>query len=286
MDVALLAERAERLRALHAGPLPLVLVNAWDAVSARLVEEAGFPAVATTSAGCAAVLGRADGQAVTPEEMLGLVRRIADVVGVPVSADLESGYGLSGTELQRRLVESGAVGVNLEDGAHGEAAAGGALVPAERHAELIQTVTDAGADAGRGGGPGGVRVVVNARTDVFLRQVGRPDERLGEALRRGALYREAGADCIFVPGVADEETIAALVRGLDAPLNVLATAATPSVSRLAALGVRRISLGSGPSRVALTAFRRLLEEVRDAGTYRPLAEPGVLSHADVNALLE
>jgi 2-methylisocitrate lyase-like PEP mutase family enzyme len=265
-----LRESAERLLALHRGPI-LVLPNAWDVASARVVEEAGFPAVATSSAGVAAVLGYPDGERVPRDEMLGMVSRIARAVRVPVTADLEAGYGSAGATVEAAL-RAGAVGMNLEDGRRDEKA----LATVEEHAASVR---EARAAADRLG----VHFVINARTDVYLARVGPEAERFDHALRRAAAYLAAGADCIFVPGVRDAETIGRLAAAIRGPLNVLAGPGTPPVAKLASLGVARVSAGSNPMRAALTAARCAVEEMRDRGTYS-FAE-GILTHAEVNALL-
>jgi 2-methylisocitrate lyase-like PEP mutase family enzyme len=213
---------AAALRALHVPGDPLVLPNAWDAGTAMLVERAGFPAVATTSSGVAEALGYADGEQTPVEEMLAAVARVARAVAVPVTADMEGGYGLASEELAGRLVEAGAAGLNLEDTDHPNHPA---LVPVDRHAERIARVKES-AD-----------LVLNARVDVHLR--GGTTE---EALERARAYRDAGADCVYPIGVIDEATIAAFVD-LDVPVNVLLRPGAPPIARLAELGVARVSLG-------------------------------------------
>ena len=248
-----LAEQAETLRALHVPGSPLVLPNAWDAASARLVEEAGFATVATSSGAVARSLGYEDGGGMPPDEAFAAVARIARATTLPVTADVEDGYGLEARELVERLLEAGAVGCNLEDSDHrgGE----GPLVPAEQQAERIASVKDAARAAQ-------VDVVVNARVDVHLRRVGREESRLDEALRRARLYADAGADCVFPIMVFDDETIRALVAGVDAPVNVLARVDAAAVPRLAALGVARISFGSGLAAAAVEHLRGVLAGLR------------------------
>ena len=265
-----LVEKAEALRALHREGNPIVLVNAWDAVSARLVERAGFPAVATTSAGIAFSEGYPDGEMIPPARMLERVARICAAVDVPVTADLEAGYGDSPDALAKTvtgMLAAGAVGLNLED--FGE----GGLAPAESQVAKIESVRSAALRAG-------VPVVLNARTDVFLAKVGPESGRLDEAVRRGLAYRAAGADCVFVPGVTDPATIGALVQRLGCPVNVLAAPGGPPIGDLARLGVARVSLGSGPMRAAMTVVACLAEEVRTRGTY--MALDGILTHATLD----
>jgi 2-methylisocitrate lyase-like PEP mutase family enzyme len=213
---------AEALRALHVPGDPLILPNAWDAGTARLVAAAGFPAVATTSSGVADSLGYADGELTPVEEMLAAVARVARAVEVPVTADMEAGYGLERGELARRLAATGAAGLNLEDSDHANQPA---LVPLEQQIAGIAAVK-AGAD-----------LVLNARVDVHLRG-GSTDD----ALRRARAYREAGADCVYPIGVIDEATISRFVDECEV-VNVLLRPGAPPIDRLAELGVARISLG-------------------------------------------
>jgi 2-methylisocitrate lyase-like PEP mutase family enzyme len=248
-----LAEQAEHLRQLHHGPGVLVLPNAWDAASARAFEAAGFPAVATTSAGVVEALGHADGEQAPVDEVLAALARICGAVSVPVTADLEAGYGLDPAALVDGLLDAGAVGCNLEDTDH---RGGGPLVDAETQADRLAAVKETARRRG-------VDVVLNARIDVHLRAVGPEELRLDEAVRRGRRYREAGADCLYPIGVADEPTIAAMVEGTEAPLNVYLRRGAPSVSRLAELGVARATFGSGLMRAAVAHARELAEAARD-----------------------
>lgn len=267
--------KAEAFKALHDGPDPLVLVNASDAATARIVVEAGYPAVATSSAGVAWLMGYADGENIPREEMLWMVRRIAERVDVPVTADMEAGYGIEPeavADTVRATVEAGAVGMNIEDGAVG---APGPLLDFDLAVARIAAGRKA-ADAL------GVPAVLNARCDVFLRG-GKGPEALAEAIRRSNAYREAGADCLFVPFARDAETIGALVEGIDGPVNVLASAVSPPVPELKRLGVARISIGGLLSLAFATLARRAAGELADTGTYG-FAE-GVILHPEMNALM-
>jgi 2-methylisocitrate lyase-like PEP mutase family enzyme len=277
MDIAEQKRKAQAFRALHVGPEPLLLANVWDVASARIVEDGGFGAVATSSAGVAFSLGYPDGQKIPPEEMLAVVARIAHVVKVPVTADVESGYGSSPKDAEQTalaVIEAGAVGMNLED-APGESGNPLAAIPAQL--EKIRAVREAA--AGRG-----VPLVLNARTDVYLLQVGEPASRYDQTLRRLSAYRDAGADCVFVPGLRDAPTIARLVADLRCPLNILAVPGSPSAKELRALGVARVSLGSGPMRAAMGCLRRLASEFKSAGTFESLA--AAPSYAEMNQLFE
>jgi len=270
-----LAAKADRLLALHQGPHILALANVWDVATARIVEDAGFPAIATSSAAVAHSRGYPDGQRISRAEMIEVVRRIAARVSVPVTADLEAGYGESPeamTETARALVEAGAVGLNLEDGVDETG-----LMPVERHQEKIRQIRVAGEALG-------VHIVINARSDVYLAQVGEPSTRFEHAVSRLNAYRKAGADSLFAPGVYDAATIGALVRAVDGPLNVLAGPATPPLAELERLGVRRVSFGSWPARAALGLFSRFTRELRTQGTFTALGD-GALPYADLNRLL-
>jgi 2-methylisocitrate lyase-like PEP mutase family enzyme len=243
-----LPELAGRLRRLHEGPL-FVLPNAWDAASAKVFGDAGFPAVASASAAVAASRGYPDNDSMRVHDAFDAVATIADAVQVPVSADLEAGYGLEPAELVERLLESGAVGMNLEDTDHHGSRP---LLDAEERAAYIGEVKSIGRASG-------VDLVVNARVDVFAREVGSPESRMEEAVRRGRLYRAAGADCIYPIGVGADATIQVLVAELGAPVNVLVRPGTPSLARLAALGVARVTFGPGLQRVAMDALARFAE---------------------------
>ena len=270
-------ERAETLRRLHQGPRILVLPNVWDVVTARIVEASGFAALATTSAGVAFALGYPDGERISRAEMAAAVRRIAARVRVPVTADMEAGYGRTpqaAAETAREVIAAGAVGMNLED-APGD---GDGLFDVALQAERVRAARESAESAG-------VPLVINARTDVFLASIGAPETRLAHAVRRLNAYRAAGADCLFAPGVVDRGTIAALVREVGGPLNVLAGPGCPPVPELEALGVRRLSLGSGVMRATLGLVRRIAGELRGPGTFTALAGDQVPPHAEVNRLL-
>jgi 2-methylisocitrate lyase-like PEP mutase family enzyme len=256
-------QRADALRELHAGPRLLLLPNAWDVVTARLMEAAGFPALATTSAGIAWALGYPDGERISRGEMLAVIRRISTAVRVPVTADVEAGYGSSpaaAAETAREVIAAGAVGLNLEDGT-----SAGDLLDAELHAERIRAVRAAGAAAR-------VPLVINARTDAFEVKAWDPARRFAEAVRRATAYHAAGADCLFVPHVSDGETIGRLAKELPGPLNVIAGPPAPPLGELERLGVRRASLGPRVVQAALGAVQRVVVEVRQRGTYEALAD--------------
>ncbi|UBU15663.1 isocitrate lyase/PEP mutase family protein [Nonomuraea gerenzanensis] len=237
---------ASALRALHVPGTPLILPNVWDAASARAVRDAGFPAVATSSAAVAHVLGYDDGEHTPVGEMMAAVARVARAVeGVPVTADVERGYGLKPAELVERLAEAGAAGCNIEDSVPGS----GELVEPERQAEFLAEVRAAAGDA----------LVINARVDVYL--YGRGQDVRQEAVARGRRYLEAGADCVYPILASGEDEIRALVSALGAPVNVYLGPRTPGIQRLAELGVARVSFGSGLHQAADAFTRGMIAKV-------------------------
>ena len=249
MNAAALSAQADQLRGLHVPGSPLLLVNAWDPPSARRLAHDGYPAIATTSAGVAEALGYEDGNLTPPDAMLAAVGRIAAVVDVPVTADLEAGYGLTPRELVDGLLRAGAVGLNFEDTDHET----GALTDPERHAERLAAIKQAGRAAG-------VDVVLNARVDVFLR-----GGDLDEAVQRGRLYAEAGADCVYPILVRGQDAIRRLVEEVGAPVNVLVMPGGLKLAELAELGVARASFGAGLMRVAIEAAAEQASAYRATG---------------------
>jgi 2-methylisocitrate lyase-like PEP mutase family enzyme len=276
MPLTTQSTKAELFRSLHRGPKILVLPNAWDVARARIFEEAGVSAIATTSAGVAFTLGYPDGQKIPREEMLAVVARIAARVKLPVTADVESGYGKRPEDAAQTAVEAiqaGAVGVNLEDADHENERA---LVELPLQLEKIHAVTEAGSRLG-------VALVINARTDVYLEQIGTPETRYDETIRRLSAYRDARADCLFAPGIRDVETIARLVRDLRHPLNILVGPGSPPIPELQKLGVARASLGSSAMRATLGFAKKIAGEVLSSGTYSTLEDAP--PHLDVNRMM-
>jgi 2-methylisocitrate lyase-like PEP mutase family enzyme len=268
--------KANSFRDMHHGPRILVLPNAWDVASARIFEEAGVSAIATTSGGIAFTLGYPDGERISRDEMLAAVARIAAKVKIPVTADVEAGYGDRPEDAAltaRRVIEAGAVGLNLEDGT-GDQRHPLAELPLQ--IEKIAAMRQAAQIAGVG-------LVLNARTDVYLRGVGEAGNRYEETVHRLAGFRDAGADCLFVPGLGDIKTIERLVRELQFPINILGGPGSPSIPELQRVGVARVSLGSSPMRATLGLARRIADELRTSGTYRELE--GAPPHGEVNRML-
>ncbi|GAB3661007.1 isocitrate lyase/phosphoenolpyruvate mutase family protein [Actinocorallia lasiicapitis] len=224
------------LKDLHIPGDPLILPNAWDVASAKIVEEAGFPAIATTSAGVAPALGYADRERTPAAEMFAALARITRAVAVPVTADIEHGYGLNPAELAERLAEAGVAGCNLEDSIDG------VLQDREEHADFLAAVRQADPE-----------LVINARVDSCLRGFG-----LDDAIERGRRYREAGADCVYPITGAE---VAELVEGIGGPVNVLFTPEL-TIAELADLGVARISYGEGVYAVAYERARAAVSAIR------------------------
>ena len=221
-----MSEKADLLRSLHQRR-PLVLPNAWDAASARVFVDAGFPAIATSSAAVAVALGYEDHERAPVDEVLAATARITRAVDVPVTADFESGFGLDPATIVDRLLDAGAVGCNLEDTDH----ATGEQRPVEVQAERLGAVAEAAAG----------RLVLNARVDTYLR--GRPDDEV--AIARARAYLAAGADCVYPIGHLDEATVGRLTANIDGAVNILAWKDGPPVARLGELGVARVTFGGG-----------------------------------------
>ncbi len=277
MDVRVQADKAEQFRRMHAGPRILALPNAWDAVSARILEEAGHPAIATSSAAVAFSLGYPDGQRISRTEMLEVVARIARAVRVPVTADMESGYGTTVKDMMetaKAVVAAGAIGMNLEDVTGDDETS---HVEISLQQETIRAIREASSSLG-------VPLVLNARTDIYLMPIGEASTRFERTVERLRAYRQAGADCVFAPGVSEPETIAKLVKAIAAPLNILASANCPSLAELERMGVARVSAGSAVMRATLGLVRRIAKDWMERGTYDSLFD-GAVPFADLNRMM-
>jgi 2-methylisocitrate lyase-like PEP mutase family enzyme len=271
-----MVDKAQQLRELHHPPPILVLPNAWDAVSARIFQAEGFRAIATTSAGVAAALGYPDGGVVSSREMIEAIARIVRAVDVPVTADFEHAYGTTPSAVADnvlRVIAAGAVGINIED-----------IMPGAQDLEALALQVDKIATIAKAASHAGVRIVINARTDVYLRAIGAPDARLGVAIERGKAFLAAGADCVFVPGVREADTIRSLVEGIGGPINILAVKGAPTIAQLEALGVARVSVGSGPHRATLALTRDIARELKTKGTYDSFTTHA-LRHDETNDLM-
>jgi len=272
----ILLEKVRAFGEMHRPGASLLLPNAWDAWSARLFEEAGFGAIGTTSGGIAYARGYQDGQHIGRDEMVGEIARIVAVVDVPVTADIEAGYGPAPADVAetvRRVVGVGAVGVNLED-ATGDPAA--PLFPVPAQVDRLRAAREAAERAG-------MPLVINARVDTYLARVGESEGRFDETVRRGTAYLEAGADCVFVPVMVDPPTVEALVRAIPGPLNVMAMPGAPTAPELFALGVRRVSIGTAATLAAMGLVREIARELREQGSYAAI-ERHFLGFGEAEAL--
>lgn len=252
--------------------------SVWDIPSAVIFEQAGFSALGTSSAGIAYIEGLPDGEQIGRARMLTAVERIVARVNVPVSADMESGFGQTPDELAETvsaLLETGAVGINIED-APGGVLGADTLLDLDVQVEKIRAMRAAAQQAG-------IDLFINARTDSYWLSLGDETQRLHETLKRARAYLAAGADGIFVPGAITRPVISALTAGISGPLNILAMPQCPTVSELATLGVRRVSQGSGPVRAALALTRRIAEELQQSGSYQQY-QTNSMSYAQANAV--
>jgi len=271
-------EKAEQLLNLHRGPKILVLPNSWDVASARVFEESGFPVTATSSAGVANSLGYSDGQLISRDEMIDVVRRIARAVSGPVTADMEAGYGETAdavVETVKELIDAGAVGMNFEDATGNDSRP---LFDMAEQVEKIKKIKEYTKSRG-------IPFVLNARTDVFLLQIGPESERLEHTITRLNAYHAAGADCLFAPAADSPDVISRLVKGLTGPLNILGRAGVPSIPELEKLGVTRVSIGSGPMRAAMGLVKNIAGELIETGTYKKFSE-GAISYSELNAIMD
>lgn len=261
---------------LHTRPELFILANAWDVSSAKLLEQAGFEAIGTTSAGISATLGYPDGEHMSLEDNASVVRRIARHINLPVSADMEAGYSDTSegaAEAARAMLQAGAVGINIEDGTGNETRP---LLDIFLMADKIAAIREM-ADSE------GVHLVINARTDVYIVPDASPETRVSRTVERAAAYREAGANCIFVPDVGDLDgkVIGELAGEIEGPLNIIAGARTPPIAELQELGVSRVSLGPRPMRALLAFLKKMSQELLDEGTYRLMTDEA-LSYSEIN----
>ncbi len=275
MNRAEQAAKAERFRAMHRGPRLLLLPNAWDAISARLIVDAGFAAIATTSGGVAWALGYPDGEAAPWDEVVAATARIARSVEVPVTADIESGYGATPEAVARSIgdiIGAGAVGVNLEDGLRSG-------TPPIRSIEDAAARIRAAREAARAAG---VPIVINARTDLWIKHIGDEASRFDEAVARGRAYLAVGADCFYPIALRDPATMGRLAKALNAPININVRAGSPSVDELEALGVARASTATAMTLVTMDLIRQLARGLRDTGRFDAIAP--AITHPEAQQL--
>ena len=262
-------EKAEMFLKFHQDKEILVLLNSWDIGSSKLIEACGYKAVATTSMGIAASLGYPDCEVIQLPEMIEVITGIINAVDVPVTVDVEAGYGNNLNEIidsAKKIIATGIVGINIEDSID----LNPVLIDEMEFCERISSIRALSDSMD-------FHLVINARTDSFYTSTGSTQEKLSESIRRGNKYREAGADCIFVQPVWEKETIATLVKEINAPINVLANptigaGVTPSISELQDLGVARVSLGSGLMKATLALIKKVANELSEKGTYNILLD--------------
>jgi 2-methylisocitrate lyase-like PEP mutase family enzyme len=278
MNASSQKEIASQFRGFHYNPPLLVLPNAWDAASARIIEQAGFRAIATTSSGVAAALGYSDGQHMSREMMIEAIARITRVVECPVTADIEAGYGNSIEEVLQTLksvIATGAVGINIEDSLKQREKA---LVDIAYQVELIKSLRELGTSMD-------VPFVINARVDVFLLAIGEPESRFEHAVQRANAYLQAGADCIYPIGILDHTLIANLVKAIDGPINIMGGPPGPPLLELAQLGVARVSLAGSLMRSVLGHLRAIAQELHKSGTYTKM-DAEALSGSEFRSLFQ
>ncbi len=269
-------EKAEEFRSLHQTKRVLILPNAWDVPSARVFEDAGFPAIATSSAALSVSLGYPDGEKIAKNDLFTVLRKIAGILTVPLSADIESGFGASTEQLSdtiRRVIEAGAVGINMEDISDFERKT---LLPIEKQVERLKTVR-------RVSDSQGIPLVINARTDAYRFGAGDEKSKLEETIRREKAYETAGADCLYPMGLTDKETIATFVKAVNKPVNIMARKGAPTISELEKIGVKRLSLGPTPMYALIGLLRRIAQELKQNGTYDTLLT-GAITFDELNAL--
>lgn len=274
METTELRIKIEKFREMHQAPDILVLPNAWDAASAHIFERTGFHAIGTTSAGIAASLGYREPEKISRGEMLQAIKRIIDAVKLPVTADIEAGYALTSegvAETVKLMAAAGAAGVNLEDSPGVDEHP---LQEIEVQAERIKAARNALISIN-------LPLFINARTDLYLFEIGDPKTRFEQVVLRANAYLEAGADCVFVPGIGDPKIIAKLVKEIQGPINILANPGVPAIQELQQLGVKRVSLGSGPMRATLGLIQRMAHELQATGTYKTFTDDSI-PYAEVN----
>ena len=275
MDTSEQAQRAEHFRNMHRGPSLLLLPNAWDALSARIFAAAGFSAIATTSGGVSWAIGYADGEAAPWEEVVAATHRIARAVSLPVTADIEAGFSDTPDGVGKsvhEIIRVGAVGVNLEDGTPRGATP---IRPIAEAADRIRAARNAARETG-------VPIVINARTDLYLRNIGDPATRFEETVERAKAYLAAGADCFYPITLGDRDTIGRLVKAVAAPININVRAGSPSVAEFEALGVARASTASQIALMAATTMRHIAQELRMTGRFDALSP--AMTQADTQRL--
>src|SRR3989475_1054830 len=260
-------DKAQDFRGLHHGKRILIRPNAWDVPSARVFENEGFPAVATSSAGLMVSLGYPDGEVMGRNEFVSAVERIAKVLSVPLSVDIVAGFGKTTEEVVatvKAILRAGGIGINIEDFAHSTKK----LFPVERQVENVKAIRRLGESMG-------VPLVINARIDALRFASGDDEVKFEEAVHRAIAYRDAGADCVYPMGLTEAGSISRFVKELDFPINVMVRKGLPPVSELEGLGVARVSFGPSASYATMGLLKRASKEVLEKGTYQNLVDAAI-----------
>ena len=269
-------ERAEEFRALHKSNHILILPNVWDVPSARVFEDAGFPSVATSSAALAVSLGYPDGEAIGKDELFATVRKIVNHLTIPVSVDIESGFGLTEDELSdtiNRVIEAGGVGLNIEDISNPN---NETPYPVEKQIERIRTVRSVARSLG-------IPLVINARTDAYGFTEGDKRVKIEKTITRANAYAKEDVDCLYPMGLAEKNAISEFVKAVEKPVNIMARRDAPTIPELEEIGVKRLSLGPGPMYASMGLLKKIGRELKQEGTYDALLE-GAITFDELNAL--
>jgi 2-methylisocitrate lyase-like PEP mutase family enzyme len=250
-------EKAERFRELHHGGKMLVLPNIWDPLGALLIENLGYSAIATASAAVAYANGYNDREQIPFNDLLTLLEKITQSVNLPVTADIESGYAKTDSQLQeniKRLVDSGIVGINIEDTDHNRKT----FQSIEAQCGKIRLIRKAAEEMG-------IPIFINARTDVYLHETNFPSEeiKLNETIKRGSAYKDAGADGFFPITLKYEKDIKEIIAQVKLPLNIITMPGIPDLKTLNSLGVARVSLGPSLLKISIRAMKELAEQLKD-----------------------
>lgn len=265
--------KAKKFHDIHKQATTFVLPNAWNAISAKVFEERGFPAIGTTSAGIATSLGYADGQDLPFEKLIETIASITRAVNIPVSADIEAGYGFTIDEIVANVTEviaAGAVGINIEDGTGDAEDPISDITVQVENIEAIKELSDTL----------NASLFINARTDMYWGNVGEPEARLEETVRRAKSYVKAGANCIFIPGMTTIEEIKTIRKEISVPINLLVNPNLPPLTDLSAIGIERVSCGSAPFRATVTLLKSIADEIYTDGTFNQVSK-NILSYDEV-----
>ncbi|MCK9211737.1 MAG: isocitrate lyase/phosphoenolpyruvate mutase family protein [Candidatus Latescibacterota bacterium] len=281
LDKELQKQKANYFLELHNAPEILILPNVWDAASTKIFELENFKALGTTSAGISSVLGYPDGQIMTFDESLVIIKRIVESTNLPVSVDIEAGYSESVegvVETAKKVLEVGTVGINLEDSVGGNSNYhSSALYDVHFQCDKISAIREMAEKEN-------IHLVINARTDVFLVSEDNTNNKIEQAVNRANRYKKAGADCIFVPDMGDlnKSDMTTLVNEIDAPINIIAGVNAPPIHELEKIGIARVSFGPRIMRVAFDLIRSIAKEIKNQGTYTQFTS-GNISYSEVNS---